>query len=104
MISLPLSYVIGFILFFMKQQKKTGTPPAVLAVRKSVGTLDKVSELIESGKSYASVLQQIDAAIGLAQSAKKVLMDQHLEQIVKQSKNQKRLVTDLQKLYTFTSR
>jgi DNA-binding FrmR family transcriptional regulator len=71
----------------MKPQKKVGTPPAVLAIRKSIGTLDKVSELIESGKNYGAVIQQIDAAIGLAQSAKKVLMGQHLEQVVKLSKN-----------------
>jgi len=88
----------------MKPQKKVGTPPAVLAVRKSIGTLDKVSELIESGKNYGAVIQQIDAAIGLAQSAKKVLMGQHLEQVVKQSKNNKKLVTDLQKLYTYTTK
>ncbi len=88
----------------MKPQKKVGVSPAVLAVRKSVGTLDKVSELIESGKSYAAVIQQIDAAIGLAQSAKKVLMGQHLEQVVKTSKNNKKLVTDLQKLYTYTTK
>ncbi len=88
----------------MKIQKKSVTPPSVLAVRKSAGTLDRVIELIESGKNYAAVIQQIDAAIGLAQSAKKVLMDQHIETVVKQSKNHKRLVTDLQKLYTFTSR
>lgn len=88
----------------MKQQKKAGTPPAVLAVRKSMGTLEKVAELIEANKSYATVLQQIDAAIGLAHSAKKSLMDQHLEQVVKQSKNHKKLITDLQKLYTYTTK
>ncbi|HNQ31345.1 MAG TPA: metal-sensing transcriptional repressor [Candidatus Woesebacteria bacterium] len=88
----------------MKIQKKVGTPPAVLAVRKSMGTLDKVSELIAHGKNYGAVIQQIDAAIGLAQSAKKVLMNQHLEQVVKQSKNNKRLVTELQKLYTYTTK
>lgn len=87
----------------MKVQRKISTPPAVLAIRKSVGTLDKVLELIESGKNYATVIQQIDAAIGLAQSAKKGLMGQHLEKVVKESKNQKKLVTDLQKLYTFTT-
>jgi len=81
-----------------------GTPPAVLAVRKSMGTLDKVGELIAHGKNYGAVIQQIDAAIGLAQSAKKVLMNQHLEQVVKQSKNNKRLVTELQKLYTYTTK
>lgn len=88
----------------MKIQRKVTTPPAVLAVRKSAGTMEKVMELIESGKNYGSVIQQIDAAIGLAQSAKKILMNQHLEQVVKDSKNQKKLVTDLQKLYTFTTR
>lgn len=88
----------------MKIQKKVGTPPAVLAVRKSMGTLDKVSELIAHGKNYGAVIQQIDAAIGLAQSAKKVLMNQHLEQVVKQSKNNKRLITELQKLYTYTTK
>lgn len=88
----------------MKPQKKVGTPPAVLAIRKSIGTLDKVSELIESGKNYGAVIQQIDAAIGLAQSAKKVLMGQHLEQVVKLSKNNKKLVADLQKLYTYTTK
>lgn len=88
----------------MKIQRKVSTPPAVLAVRKAAGTLDKVLELIESGKNYGVVIQQVDAAIGLAQSAKKVLMNQHLGQVIKGSKNQKKLITDLQKLYTYTTK
>lgn len=88
----------------MKAQRKISTPPSILAVRKSAGTLEKVIELIESGKNYANVIQQIDAAIGLAQSAKKNLMGQYLEKAVKESKNSKKLVADLQKLYTYTTR
>jgi len=88
----------------MKIQRKVSTPPAVLAIRKSAGTLDKVLEMIEIGKNYGPVIQQIDAAIGLAQSAKKVLMGQHLEKVVKESKNQKRMIVDLQKLYTYTTK
>lgn len=88
----------------MKNQRKVSTPPAVLAIRKSAGTLDKVLELIDSGKNYGPVIQQIDAAIGLAQSAKKALMGQHLEKVVKESKNQKRMIIDLQKLYAYTTK
>ena len=88
----------------MKVQRKVSTPPAVLAVRKSAGTLDKVIELIETKKNYGVVIQQIDAAIGLAQSAKKLLMQDHVSQTIKQSKNQKKLIADLQKLYTFTTK
>lgn len=76
----------------------------MLAVKKSLGTLQKVLMLIEDGKQYGPVIQQIDAAIGLAHAAKKSLMSEHLEKLVKEGKNQKKLVTDLQKLYAFAAK
>lgn len=76
----------------------------MLAVKKSLGTLEKVLTLIKDEKQYGVVIQQIDAAIGLANSAKKALMSEYLEKAVKESKNQKKLVADLQKLYSFTTR
>jgi DNA-binding FrmR family transcriptional regulator len=85
----------------MKIIRKMTVPPAVLAVKKSMGTLDKVISMIESKKNYAATIQQIDAAMGLATAAKRSLMATLLEDTVKAgSKNPKKLVTDLQKLYT----
>ncbi len=88
----------------MKQAKTAPLSPSVLAIKKSLGTLSKVVGLLDDGKNYGAVIQQIDAAIGLAQSAKKTIMAQYLEKVVKENKNQKKLVTDLQKLYTYTTK
>lgn len=88
----------------MKIVKKTPISPSMLAVKKSLGTLEKVLTLIEDKKQYGVVIQQIDAAIGLANAAKKTLMNEHLEKTIKESKNQKKLVLDLQKLYSFSAK
>jgi len=88
----------------MKTVKKAPISPSMLAVKKSLGTLEKVLTLIEDEKQYGVVIQQIDAAIGLAHAAKKTLMSEYLEKAVKESKNQKKLVTDLQKLYSFAAK
>jgi len=88
----------------MKNVKKAPISPSMLAVKKSLGTLEKVLTLIEDEKQYGVVIQQIDAAIGLAQAAKKTLMGEYLEKAVKESKNQKKLVLDLQKLYSFAAK
>ena len=80
----------------MKIIRKMTVPPAVLAVKKSMGTLDKVISMIESKKNYAATIQQIDAAMGLATAAKRSLMATLLEDTVKAgAKNPKKLVTDL---------
>ncbi|MFO0703935.1 MAG: metal-sensing transcriptional repressor [Patescibacteria group bacterium] len=86
----------------MKIVKKSTISPSMIAVKKSLGTLQKVLALIEDEKQYGSVIQQIDAAIGLAHAAKKSLMSEYLERVVKENKNQKKLIADLQKLYTYT--
>jgi DNA-binding FrmR family transcriptional regulator len=84
----------------MKIVRKVTVPPAILAVKKSLGTLSKVVQLIESKKGYASTIQQIDAAMGLATAAKRALMSQLLEETVTaNAKNPKKLIADLQKLY-----
>ncbi len=85
----------------MKIVRKMTVPPAVLAVKKSMGTLDKVISMIGTKKNYAATIQQIDAAMGLATAAKRALMATLLEDTVRSgAKNPKRLVADLQKLYT----
>ncbi len=89
----------------MKDKKvlsKSSSSPSQIAIKKSLGTMQKVLTLMDDKKQYGSVVQQIDAAIGLAQSAKKALMQEYLEKMVKEGKNQKKLILDLQKLYTFT--
>lgn len=85
----------------MKIVRKVNVPPAVLAVKKSIGTLSKVILMIEGNKGYAATIQQIDAAMGLATAAKRALMTQLLDDTVQLgAKNPKKLVADLQKLYT----
>lgn len=93
----------------MKEKKVLSKPssspsssPSQIAIKKSLGTMQKVLTLMNDKKQYGAVVQQIDAAIGLAQSAKKTLMHEFLERMVKEGKNQKKLIADLQKLYTFT--
>ena len=85
----------------MKIIRKVTTPPSILAVKKSIGTLEKVVHMIETNKNFAATIQQIDAAMGLATAAKRHLMSQLLEDAVKLGvKNPKKLAADLQKLYT----
>jgi DNA-binding FrmR family transcriptional regulator len=86
----------------VKTTRASSQPPSVLAVKKSIGTLQKVIAMVDGGKSYAAVIQQIDAAIGLATAAKRQLMGMHLEKTLKESKNPKKLFSDLLKLYQHT--
>jgi DNA-binding FrmR family transcriptional regulator len=83
----------------MKKNDSSTIKQSVVAIKKSSGTLNRVIDLITTDRNYSAVIQQIDAAIGLAQSAKKSLMSENLARTIRESKNSKRLLQDLQKLY-----
>lgn len=51
----------------------------MLSTKKSVGVTNKVMQMIETDEYCPDVIQQIDAAIGLLQSAKKTLLMGHLD-------------------------
>lgn len=58
----------------MKTDKKSLT----LSVKKSIGTLNKVLQMIEDDVYCADIGQQINAAIGLLRSANTQLLKDHL--------------------------
>lgn len=61
---------------------------ASLSVKKSIGVLDKVMQLIDEDTYCPEIIQQIDAAKGLLDSAKKTLLIGHLDHcIVNKLKN-----------------
>lgn len=62
---------------------KTSTDPVLkkkllLAVKKTQGTLSKVTQMIEEDTYCADIGQQINAALGLLKSANIELMKNHL--------------------------
>lgn len=49
-----------------------------LAVKKAIGTVSKIQTMIDEDRYCPEIVQQIDAAIGLLNSAKKTLVRGHL--------------------------
>lgn len=54
-------------------------PKASLSIKKSLGTINKIHQMIEEDKYCPDIIQQIDAAIGLLKSSKKTLLLGHLD-------------------------
>lgn len=52
---------------------------AGLSIKKAAGTLNKVLEMIENDRYCPEIIQQIEAATGLLESAKKTLLKNHLD-------------------------
>lgn len=61
------------------EQHKQNKIKASLSVKKSQGTINKVLKMIEEDKYCPEIIQQIDASIGLLNSAKKTLLIGHLD-------------------------
>ncbi len=63
-----------------------------LSIKKARGTIDKVFKMTEEGAYCPEIIQQIDAAKGLLDSAKKSLLRGHLnhclEKNMKENKNE----------------
>jgi DNA-binding FrmR family transcriptional regulator len=57
----------------------------VLSLKKAAGTLAKVESMIGRGEPCVAVVQQMDAAVGLIQAARKKLVAARLEECLRRS-------------------
>lgn len=74
---------------------------AALATKKSLGVVAKVAELVDADEYCPNIIQQIDAAIGLLNSAKKTLLTGHLNHCLedKLKENKQQAVKELIKIF-----
>ena len=74
---------------------------ALLSTKKALGTLTKVSGMVDDDVYCPEIIQQIDAAIGLLKSTKKHLLRGHLEHCLenKIKENKIQTVKELIKIY-----
>lgn len=74
---------------------------AALATKKSYGVVAKVGELIDADEYCPNIIQQIDAAIGLLNSAKKTLLIGHLNHCLedKLKENKQQAIKELIKIF-----
>lgn len=79
----------------MSDPKKTKNNTS-LAVKKAMGTLNKVLEMIEKGEDCKGLVQQIDASIGLLRSARKKVIENKLKICLK---DDPKTLQDLEDLY-----
>jgi DNA-binding FrmR family transcriptional regulator len=83
-------------------QKQICNSSARASVKKAQGVSAKVMEMIDSDKYCPEIIQQVDAAIGLLKSARKNLLQGHLdhclEHRLKEDKN--KTIDELMKIYT----
>lgn len=70
---------------------------SLLLTKQAMGTLNKVTTMIEADQYCPDIIQQVDAAIGLLKSAKKELLIGHLDHCLEENlhTNKKKTVQEL---------
>ncbi len=63
----------------LKHETTDNKQKASLSVKKSQGTITKILKMIDEDRYCPEIIQQIEAAMGLLQSAKKTLLLGHLD-------------------------
>lgn len=78
---------------------------ALKCTKQALGTLNKVLEMIESGKYCPEVIQQVDSVVGLLKSTKRELLAGHLDTCVahKIQENKKQAIEELLKIYNLSN-
>lgn len=77
------------------QEHKENKQKASLSIKKALGTLNKVLEMIEKDTYCPEIIQQMDAVTGLISSAKKNLLKGHLNHcLVENLKQDKQMAVD----------
>lgn len=75
---------------------------AALSVKKASGITSKVLTMIEEDKYCPEIIQQIDAVIGLLNSSKKTLLENHLNECLemKLHENRDKTIQELLKIFS----
>lgn len=83
------------------QEPRVDKQKASLSVKKSLGTVNKILQMIEEDKYCPEIIQQIDAAIGLLQSSKKTLLLGHLDHCLEDKLKEDRIkaISELVKIF-----
>lgn len=83
------------------EQITTNKQKALLAGKKSLGTLQKVLSMIEEDKYCPEIIQQVDAVIGLLRSTKKELLTGHLHHCLSErlEKDESKTIDELIQIY-----
>ena len=78
---------------------------ALVLARQSLGTLEKITEMIEADRYCPEVIQQIDSVIGLLKTAKRELLSGHLDTclIHKLKENKKQAIGELMKIFNLSA-
>ena len=73
--------------------------------KQAQGTLNKVSEMIESDRYCPDIIQQVDSIIGLLKTAKRELLAGHLDTCVahQMKENKKKAIDELIKIYNLSN-
>lgn len=83
------------------QGHNNGKAKASLSVKKAMGTMNKIQQMIDEDKYCPDIIQQIDAAIGLLKSSKKTLLHGHLDHCLvdKLSEDKEQAIDELIKIF-----
>jgi DNA-binding FrmR family transcriptional regulator len=83
------------------EQLKENKQKAALSIKKSHGIINKVMQMVDEDEYCPSIIQQVDAAIGLLKSSKKLLLKGHLDHCVesKLKENKSKAIDELLKIF-----
>lgn len=86
------------------EQHHENKKKSALSVKKSIGISSKVLGMIEEDKYCPEIIQQIDATIGLLNSAKKTLLKGHLDHCLedKLKENRQGTLDELIKIFNLS--
>lgn len=82
-------------------ERKQNKNKAALSIKKSLGTLTKILQMVEEDEYCPDIIQQVDAAIGLLKSSKKTLLKGHLSHCIedKLKENKPKAIEELIKIF-----
>lgn len=83
----------------------TNKRKSLKSAKQSVGTLNKIIEMIESDRYCPEILQQVDSVIGLLKATKRELLAGHLDTCVahQMKENKKKAIDELLKIFNLSN-
>lgn len=90
----------------VKQNLTNEKQKTLIALKKAIGTLQKVQQMVEEDKYCIDIIQQIDASIGSLKSSKNILLKGHLDHCLehKIKENKNLTIEELLKVYNISSK
>ena len=78
------------------------TSKTLKLVKQALGTLQKVQSMIDQNNYCPEIIQQLDSVTGLIATARKELLEGHLEHCVKENwaKDSEKMIKELIKIYS----